>query len=150
MMPTRRHLQPVAHRRGFTLIELMIVVAILGILAAAALPLYNDYVRRSRIVEATSGLSDARTRMERHFLDNRTYVGGCQNVKNSWAQKSFTITCAETALTYLLTADGVESNGMKGFKYQVNQDNVKSSGGPDHTWGSSTSCWITRKGGECG
>jgi type IV pilus assembly protein PilE len=147
MMQTRKHFDSSAG--GFTLIEVMIVVAIVGILAAAALPLYNDYVRRSRIVEATSGLSDARTRMERHFLDNRTYVGGCKNVEGSWAHKSFTVTCAADALTYSLTADGAGSNGMGGFKYQVNQDNVKSSEGPGD-WGSSKDCWITRKGSECG
>lgn len=132
--------------QGFTLIEVMIVVAILGILAAAALPLYNDYVLRSRIVEATASLADARTRMERHYLDNRTYVGGC----NNWSTKSFTIGCdgAATATTYTLKAEGT-ANGMNGFEYTVDQNNTRSSKGPTG-WGTSNSCWITRKGGECG
>ena len=146
-MQTRHQDQRVSHHRGFTLIEVMIVVAIVGMLAAAALPLYHDYVRRSRIVEATSALSDARTRMERHFLDNRTYVGGCQD----WSTKSFKIGCngAATATTYSLKAEG-SADGMSGFEYTVNQDNTRSSKGPNADWGSSTSCWITRKGGECG
>jgi type IV pilus assembly protein PilE len=145
MMQTRGHVH--SSLRGFTLIELMIVVAIVGILAAAALPLYNDYVRRSRIVEATSALSDARTRMERHFLDNRTYVGGCKD----WSTKSFKIGCdgAATATTYALKAEG-SADGMSGFEYTVNQDNARTSKGPNSDWGSSASCWITRKGGECG
>jgi len=145
MMHTRKHFG--SRARGFTLIEVMIVVAIVGILAAAALPLYNDYVRRARIVDATSALADARTRMERHFLDNRTYVGGCQD----WSTKSFKIGCdgAASATAYSLKAEGA-ADGMSGFEYTVNQDNARTSKGPDATWGSSNSCWITRKGGECG
>ncbi len=87
---------------GFTLIEVMVVVAIVGILAAIALPSYADYVRRSKIIEATRGLSDFRTRMEQFFLDNRTYVGGCAVAKPVVQAnvKTFTFTCpTETATT---------------------------------------------------
>ena len=59
---------------GFTMIEVMMVVAIVAILAAIALPNYSDYIKRGKIIEATSALSDARTRFEQSFLDNRTYA----------------------------------------------------------------------------
>ncbi len=58
---------------GFTLIEVMIVVAIIAILASIALPSYNDYVRRGQIQEAFGYLSDSRVKMEQYFQDNRNY-----------------------------------------------------------------------------
>ncbi len=61
---------------GFTLIELMVTVAIMGILAAIAVPMYSDYVTRGRIIDGTSKMGDIRTQMEKYFMDNRTYVNG--------------------------------------------------------------------------
>ncbi|GAB2461157.1 type IV pilin protein [Comamonas humi] len=60
---------------GFTLIELMITVAIVGILAAIAYPSYAEYVRKSRRAEAQSVLMDIGTRQQQRLLDTRTYAG---------------------------------------------------------------------------
>jgi type IV pilus assembly protein PilE len=141
------------HARGFTLIEMMIVVVIAGILASIALPSYFQYIQRSKIIEATTGLSNWRTRMEQYFLDNRTYVGGCDQYKAAiQAQvQSFTLSCptAETASTYTLQAVGKPANGMDtAFVYTVNEKDVKSSAGPSG-WTSSSTCWVTRKDGTC-
>jgi prepilin-type N-terminal cleavage/methylation domain-containing protein len=66
--------RPALRQRGFTLIEVMIVVAIVAILAAIAIPSYRDYILRGRITDATNGLSTIRSDMERYFQDNRTYA----------------------------------------------------------------------------
>lgn len=62
--------------RGFTLIELMIVVAIIAILAAIALPAYQDYVARSQVSEAFSLASDARTAVTVYHADKSSYPTG--------------------------------------------------------------------------
>jgi type IV pilus assembly protein PilE len=141
--------------RGFTLIEVMIVVIIVGILAAIALPSYFQYIQRSKIIEATTGLSNWRTRMEQYFLDKRTYVDGCAQYHDSiQAQvKAFTLTCSnEAAGTYTLTATGNASEGMTSFAYTVNQSDVKSTSSLPSGWTtpSTNDCWVTRKDGTCG
>ncbi|MEO8848031.1 MAG: type IV pilin protein [Casimicrobiaceae bacterium] len=139
--------------RGFTLIEMLIVVVLVGVLAAIALPSYFQYVQRSKIIEATTGLSNMRAKFEQFFLDNRTYVGACaQYQPNIQAQiKAFVLACdapAATATTYTLTATGDATNAMDpSFVYTVNEQDVKTSAGP---YGSSGTCWVTRHDGSCG
>ncbi len=60
--------------RGFTLIELMIVVAIIGILAAIAYPSYDEYVKRGNRTEGQALLSEAAARQERYFGQNNAYI----------------------------------------------------------------------------
>ncbi len=60
--------------RGFTLIEVMITVAIVGILAAIAYPSYQSYILRSHRSEGMALLSEAAARMERYYAQNSTYA----------------------------------------------------------------------------
>jgi len=64
-------------QQGFTLLELLVVLAIIGILSAIAIPAYRDYVIRGKIMEATSNLGDMRIKLEQFYQDNRTFVGAC-------------------------------------------------------------------------
>lgn len=153
MKHTRHSPRQEARAAGFTLIELMMTVAIAAILAAVAIPMYRDYVIRSRIIDATSRLSDFRVRMEQYFMDNRTYAAGAScGVPNPAARDdaAFTITCAGASATaYTATATGKESKGMKDFAYTIVASGAKATTSVPTGWTAATGCWTTRKDGSC-
>jgi type IV pilus assembly protein PilE len=140
-------------QRGFTLIELMVVVTIVAILAAIALPAYTDYVKRGKIPDATSTLSTKRVKMEQWFLDNRTYATGPECVADTTSSQNFDFSCTGlAATTYTLTATG--KNTMAGFTYTIDQSGAKTSNivapaPSDWILAAATNCWVIRKGGLC-
>lgn len=139
-------------QRGFTLVEVMVVVVIVAILSAIAIPSYTDYVRRGKITEAISSLSDMRVKMEQFFQDNRTYVGACSSgtvAPTPTATTNFTFACSGQSTTgYTVTATGISS--MVGFVYTINESNTRTTTGLPSTWtGSGSSCWVVKKDGSC-
>ena len=142
------HKLSIGKQLGFTLIELMIVVAIVGILAAVALPAYSDYVTRGKIPEATAALAAKRIQAEQFFQDNRTFVDAPACAADSTTSKYFTFSCTVASATaYTIQAAG--SGSMAGFTYTITQSNVKATTAAPTGWGTSTTCWITKKGGVC-
>ena len=136
----------------------MITVAIIGILAAVALPSYRDYVRRGQLPEAFTSLADYRIKLEQYFQDYKSYGttngGACANGAGAPAwnnfvpqgAKNFTFSCVTSVTGYTLTATG--SNGVAvGHVYTVDETNRQAT---TQFKGSAVTknCWLV-KGSEC-
>ncbi len=140
-------------QRGFTLIELMMVLVVVAILTAIALPSYTSYVTRGKVPDATANLAAKRVQLEQWFQDNRTYVGATACNADTTSSKNFDFSCTvQTATAFTLQAAGKGS--MAGFTYTVDQSNAKASAFASPApsgWVAATpnNCWVTNKGGVC-
>ena len=139
--------------KGFTLIELMIVVAIVAILASIGIPAYNDYVTRGKLAEAYATLASQRVKLEQFYQDRRTYLGACVagTVAPLPVAKYFTYTCTLADQTYTVDATGVSTQGTGGFQFRLDQSNAKSTVAVPSGWSlpSTNNCWSRRKDGTC-
>ncbi len=131
---------------GFTIVEIMIVMAIIGIIASIAIPSYTDYLQKAASAEATSTLADMRIQMEQYYQDNRTYAGsdGAGLPCAGSSGQKFSFACSGIgADAYRITATG--SGNVAGFSFTVDQDNARTSVFD----GNSGNCWLTSKTGSC-
>lgn len=140
--------------RGFTLLELMVTMIIIGVLAAIALPMYKDNITKSKFGDATSALSTRRVQAEQYFQDNRTYanIGDFVNqacVADTTSSQNFDFACTtQTATNYTIQATG--KGGMAGFSFSIDDANVRKTVAVASGWTvPSGNCWITGKGGSC-
>jgi type IV pilus assembly protein PilE len=150
--------------RGFTLIEVMVVVAIIAILATVAVPAYTEYIRRGNLADASNGLATVGAQMERYFQDNRQYTAigafvppcAAVNPDNSVAGtrrfNNFTINCvpsnpAETTFTI----EAVGGGPVAGFIYRLNHRGVRETvqTPPGSGYVTCATQWILKKGAPC-
>ena len=148
--------------RGFTLIEVMIVVAIVTILAAVAIPSYRDYILRGQLVDGTTLLASVRADMERYYQDNRRYtavsaaiVPPCASVDPiTRTQGKFVVTCTTTngpPQGFVLTATAM-SGAAVGYSYSVDaRDNRRTESTGSTSWPMPVpnTCWAVKRGQAC-
>lgn len=143
--------------RGFTLIEVMVTVAIIAILAGVAMPSYSAYIQRSKVPVAFDGLSSYATRMEQRYQDTGCYAGACSPMGTTCGvtplptPANFTVTCE------LLTVNGQAGQGFKatatgsgpvaGYTFTINHAGARAT--TAHPKGANTSCWSSKGGTQC-
>ncbi len=126
---------------GFTLLELMIVLVVISVLAAIAIPAYGDYLLRGRLAGGTALLKSTRQQLEQRYSDNRSYAnaaGACTIAAFLDADSTFSYACTVTpdGQRFVLTATGNGPTG--GFTYAIDEAGVERTLAVRSGWSSAT------------
>ncbi|ATD04343.1 prepilin-type N-terminal cleavage/methylation domain-containing protein [Pseudoalteromonas tetraodonis GFC] len=123
------------NQKGFTLIELMIVVAIIGILAAVALPAYQDYTLKARFAEVKTSAASVKTTMAQCLQENNNIIAAC----NTFTELGIAAPAANDnlasvaiAATGVITATGTASAG--GYTYTLTPPVIAAGDPPPSTF----------------
>lgn len=141
----RRHRANRRAASGFTLIEVLIAIAIVAILTSIALPSYSAYIKRSKVPAGLDALQSYFTRMEQRFQDSGSYVSGTACAITLPTVQNYTLSCTVAGSTYTATATGTGT--LSGYTYTINSSGTRTT--TAHPKGlPGSNCWTIR-GGSC-
>jgi type IV pilus assembly protein PilE len=141
-MSTDNEGQTMKRESGFTLIEVMIAVVIIGILAAIAFPSYREYILRGQRTEGVALLSEGAARQERYYAQNNTYADDVAklNMAANSTNDLYTLSVASASATaYTLTATAInrQADDARCGNLGLNQAGVRTETGTrdvDYCW----------------
>jgi type IV pilus assembly protein PilE len=148
------------HQNGLTLVELLITAAIIAVLAAIAVPAYQDHTTRAQLADAHATLGATRTRLEQYYQDNRSYPPQCGAAAGTLPAfimpantTYFSYACvagATAGQTFFLSASGIAGRAV-GFTFAVDENGGRSTTAVPTGWSapSPNNCWVTKRGGVC-
>lgn len=140
--------------RGFTLIEVMITVALLALLAAIGYPQYTNHVATGYITEAHADLMDYKNKMESYYQDEKTYrtgtgsVCGVQPGAYNTTGKKFAYGCTAADETFTLTATS-SLPLLNGMGFSINNNGAKQTFKQTTATITQATCWAKHRGGAC-
>lgn len=139
--------------KGFSLIELMIALAVAAIIAAIVVPAYQDHMLRAHIPDATSTLSALAMRLEQHYQDHHAYGSaedGCAVIMPSHQFFTFECVAQDEGQSFLLTATGQGRGQMSEFTFTLDQNSGATTTSLPEAWGKTpVNCWVTKRGAAC-
>lgn len=132
-------------QRGFTLMEVLVTLVIVGIISAVAVPLYTDYIIRARLTEAFAGLASVPSQAEQYWSNNRTFEDFDRLPPNT-SNFSFALS-NDDETGYTVTATGVGK--VAGFVFTINQAGTRATTAVPEGWTLNAGCWVDKKDGSC-
>ncbi|QEM83882.1 type IV pilin protein [Halomonas binhaiensis] len=133
-MVSIRHMLSSSREEGVTLLELLVVLAITGLLSAIAVPIYRDYLKAARVADGRVALSDAAARLERCYTRAFSYHhASCGEVSGHSPQGYYQVSMKSEAGRYHLTAKALDKSEVSApcATLVLQQDGKR---GPNECW----------------